>query len=150
MSTLLYGCKTWTIYQRYAKKLNRFHLNCLRTLLKIKWQDKNPDTEVLARVDMMSLHNLLMKYQLWWTGHVIKMPSLPEKLPVGELKSGKRSRVGLKKHFKGTLKASPKRFKVDVDNWESLTQERDIWRRIIVDGAVTSESDRFKKAENCE
>ena len=30
-----------------AKKLDRFHLNCLRKLLKVKWQDKVPDTEIL-------------------------------------------------------------------------------------------------------
>jgi hypothetical protein len=26
---LLYVCETWTVYQRHAKKLNHFHLNCL-------------------------------------------------------------------------------------------------------------------------
>ena len=62
LPTLLYGCETWTDYQLNAKKLNRFHLNCLRKLLKIKWQVKIPATEVLARADMMSLHTLLMKY----------------------------------------------------------------------------------------
>ena len=39
-------------------------------------------------------------------------------------------------------------FNVDMDNWETLAQERDIWRSIIVDGAVTSESDRVKEAKN--
>ena len=42
-----------------AKKPKRFHLICLKELLKIKWQDKIPDTEVLARAVMMSLHSLL-------------------------------------------------------------------------------------------
>ena len=37
LNTLLYACETWTVYQRHAKKLNRFHLNCLRKLLKVKW-----------------------------------------------------------------------------------------------------------------
>ena len=27
-------------FQRHAKKLNRFHLNCMRKLFKIKWKDK--------------------------------------------------------------------------------------------------------------
>ena len=47
LPTLLYACETWTVYQRHAKRLNHFHLSCLRKLLKIKWQDKIPDTEVL-------------------------------------------------------------------------------------------------------
>ena len=37
-------------------------------------------------------------------------------------------------------------FIVDVDNWETLAQERDIRRSIIVDGAVTSESDSMDES----
>ena len=36
LTTLLYASETWTVYQRHAKKLNRFHLNCLRKLLRVK------------------------------------------------------------------------------------------------------------------
>ena len=32
LPTLLYACETWTVYQRYAKRLNHFHLSCLRKL----------------------------------------------------------------------------------------------------------------------
>ena len=35
LSTLLYACETRTVYQRHAKRLNHFHLSCLRKLLKI-------------------------------------------------------------------------------------------------------------------
>jgi hypothetical protein len=36
--TLLYASEIWTVYSRHARKLNRFHLNCLRRLLRIKYQ----------------------------------------------------------------------------------------------------------------
>ena len=49
LPTLLYACETWTVYQRHAKRLNHFHLSCLRKPLKIKWQDRIPDTEVLKK-----------------------------------------------------------------------------------------------------
>ena len=49
LPTLLYACVTWTVYQRHAKRLNHFHLSCLRKLLKLKWQDNIPDTEVLKK-----------------------------------------------------------------------------------------------------
>ena len=49
LPTLLYACETSTVYQRHAKRLNHFHTSCLRKLLKIKWQDRIPDTEVLKR-----------------------------------------------------------------------------------------------------
>ena len=34
LPTLLYACETWTVYQHHAKRLNHFHLSCLRKLLK--------------------------------------------------------------------------------------------------------------------
>ena len=108
LPTLLYACETWTVYQRHAKRLNHFHLSCLRKLLKIKWQDKIPDTEVLRKAGMQSMHTVLKLAQLRWTGHVIRMPDarLPKKVFYGELQEGKRSQGGQKKRYKDTLKAS--------------------------------------------
>ena len=34
LPTLLYACETWTVYQCPAKRLNHFHLSCVRKLLK--------------------------------------------------------------------------------------------------------------------
>ena len=36
LTTLFYGCESWTV--------NHSHTTCLRKLLGIKWQDKIPDT----------------------------------------------------------------------------------------------------------
>ena len=55
------------------RDFNHFHLSCLRKLLKIKWQDKIPDTEVLKKAAMQSIHNVLKLAQVRWTGHVIRM-----------------------------------------------------------------------------
>ena len=64
LPTLLYACEMWTVYQRHAKRLNHFHTSCLRKLLKIKWQDRIPDTEILKRAGMQSVHTLLKLAQL--------------------------------------------------------------------------------------
>ena len=86
LPTLLYACETWTVYQRRAKRLNHFHTSCLRKLQKIKWQDRIPDTEVLKRAGVQSVHTLLKLAQLRWTGHVTRMPDecLPKKILYGE------------------------------------------------------------------
>ena len=96
LPTLLYVCETWTDYQRHAKGLNHFHTSCLRKLLKVKWQDRIPDTEVLKRAGMQSVHTLLKLPQLRWTGHVTRMPEerLPKKIVYGELEMGQRSHGG--------------------------------------------------------
>ena len=108
LPTLLYECETWTVYQRHAKRLDHFHTSCLRELLKIKWQDRIPDTEVLKRAGIQSVHTLLKLAQLRWTGHVTRMPDerLPKKILYGELQVGKHSHGGQKKRYKDTLKAS--------------------------------------------
>ena len=94
LPTLLYACDTLTVYQRHAKKLNHFHLSCLRKLLKIRWQDKIPVTEVLKKAKMQSAHTLLKLAQPRWTGHVTGMPDerLPKKVLYGELQEGKLTR----------------------------------------------------------
>ena len=69
LALLLYACENWTEYQRHAKR-HPFPLKCcLRKLLKIKWQDNIPDTEVLKKAGM---HTVLKLAQLRWTGHVIR------------------------------------------------------------------------------
>ena len=134
LPTLLYACETWTVYQRHAKKLNHFHLSCLRKLLKIRWQDKIPDTEVLKKAKMQSLQTLLKLAQLRWTGHVTRMPNerLPKKVLYGELQEGKRSQGGQKKRYKDTLKASLKDFNIPTESWEQAAQDRTYTRNASV------------------
>ena len=123
---LLYACEIWTVYQRHAKKLNHFHLSRLRKLLKIRWQDKIPDTEVLKKAKMQSVHTLLKLAQLRWTSHVTRMPveRLSKKVLYGEPQEGKRSQGGQKKRYKDTLKASLKDFNIPTESWEQAAQDR--------------------------
>ena len=120
LPTLLYACKTWTVYQRHTKRLNHFHTSCLRKLLKIKWQDRIPDTEVLKRAGMQSVHTLLKLAQLRWTGRVTRMPEecLPKKILYGELEMGKGSHGGQKKHTK-TPSKPPSRTSTYQQNCEN-------------------------------
>ena len=98
ITTLLYGCESWTVYSRHARKLNHFHTVCLRRILGIKWQDRIPDTEVLEKAGLPSINTLLMQAQLRWAGHVAQMEDnrLPKQLLFGELTEGKRKACGLK------------------------------------------------------
>ena len=91
LPTLLYACETWTVYQRHARKLSHFHTTSLRRLLNIKWQDKIPDTEVLAQAGLSSIRTILMQAQLRWAGRVARMPDhrLPKRLFYSELQEGK-------------------------------------------------------------
>ena len=149
LPTLLYVCETCTVYQRHAKKLNHFHLSCLRNILKIRWQDKIPDTEVLMRAKLQSVHTLLKLAQLRWTGHVTRMPDerLPKKVLYEELEEGKRLQGGQKKRYKDTLTASLKDFNIPTESWEQAAQDRKRWRCLINKGASQFEAKRICEAE---
>ena len=123
--------------------------DCLRKLLKIKWQDKIPDREVLKRAGMQSIHTLLKLAQLRWTGHVTRMPDerLSKKILYGELQVGKHSHGGQKKRYKDTLNASLKDFNIPTESWEHFAQDRTKWRGLIRRGAGEYEAKRISKAE---
>ena len=55
------------------KKLNSFHVRCLWRILRIRWQDWVPKTEVLERANMSSLHAVLSERRLRWLDHVKRM-----------------------------------------------------------------------------
>ena len=52
LSILLYGAKTWTVYKRHVKKLYAFMVRLLRSIMKIKWQDKVTNIKVLKRTGL--------------------------------------------------------------------------------------------------
>ena len=99
---------------------------CLRKLLKIKWQDRIPDIEVLKRAGIQSVHTLLKLAQLRWAGHVTRMPEehLPKKILYGELEMGELSHGGQKKRCKDTLKASLKDFNIPTVMGTNCTGRR--------------------------
>nr|VZI46788.1 unnamed protein product [Spirometra erinaceieuropaei] len=71
LPTLLYGAETWTVYTRQARRLNHFHLSCLRRILRLHWQDRIPDTDVLERTGILSIFSMLRQIQLRWSGHLM-------------------------------------------------------------------------------
>ena len=53
--SLLYGCETWTCYRRHIKKLDQFHLRCLRKVLRVSWKDHVPNQEILRRAELTGI-----------------------------------------------------------------------------------------------
>ena len=148
LPSLLYGSETWTVYARHSKQLNSFHLRCLRQLLHVKWQEHVPDTDILSRAKMDSIHAKLMKSQLRWAGHVARMPDdrLPKQIFFGELCEGARSRGRPLLRYKDTLKVSLKNCKIDPDTWESFAQNRPSWRHQSRSGTIAFEQERINNA----
>ena len=109
-----------------------------------------PDTEVLTRAGIPSIHTLLQNAQARWAGHVTRMPAdrLPKQLlymvssaTENDQLVGKRnaSRTPLRRPSKSSTLMSP--------TGKFCAQDRPQWRSMIHTGARTSETHRIAKAQ---
>ena len=121
LSSLLYGCETWTVYRRHLKQLERFHQQAPRSILGIRWQDKVTKTEVFERTNCISIEAMLLKSCLCLTGHVIRMEvhHIPKQLPFGELEQGHRKQGRPRKRYKDTVKVGLKWCKIPINTEDS-------------------------------
>ncbi|KAL8582045.1 hypothetical protein ACOMHN_028026 [Nucella lapillus] len=131
LSTLLYGSESWTLYTHQERRLNTFHLRCLRRILGISWQDRVRNKDVLARAGIHSMFALLTKRRLRWLGHVIPMQDgrLPKDILYGELATGSRPTGRPVLHYKEACKLDLKaggialaEFVADRSSWQLATR----------------------------
>ncbi|BHF68781.1 hypothetical protein SprV_0301182200 [Sparganum proliferum] len=137
LPTLLYGAVTWTVYTKKARRLNHFHLSCLRCILRLNWQDRIPDTDVVERTGILSIYTMLRQMQLRWSGHLVRMDDerLPKRLFYGDVATG------------DTLKSSLKRLQINPTNWKELALDQPTWRRTVKTGAAIYEANRIAVAK---
>nr|VZI46130.1 unnamed protein product [Spirometra erinaceieuropaei] len=64
LPTMLYGTETHVVYEKQARRLNHFHLSCLRRILQLRWQDRIPDTDELERTGILSIYAMLRQQQM--------------------------------------------------------------------------------------
>nr|VZI28741.1 unnamed protein product [Spirometra erinaceieuropaei] len=149
LPTLLYGAETWTVYTRQARRLNHFHLSCLRRILRLNWQDRIPDTEVLERTGILSIYSMLRQIQLRWSGHLVRMDDerLPKRLFYGDVATGSRRQGGQIRRYKDTLMSSLKRLHINPTNWKELARDRPTWRRTVKAGAAIYDANRIAAAK---
>ena len=111
---------------------------CRRTLLRVRWQEKVPDTEVLQRSEMEGIHAILMRSQLRWAGHVHRMDDsrLPKRVHYSELSIGMRTVSWPNLRFQDTLKASLKHCDIPQSTWKETADDRPAWRSIVKNGVA--------------
>ena len=141
MSTLLYGSESWTTYARQERRLNGFHLRCLRRLLHIRWQDRATNTEGLERAGSLSMPSLLIQRRLRWLGHahLMEPDRLPREILYGELQEGVR-RVGRPLlRYKDVIKRDLRSALIDTSAWEDIAKHRETWRQSVKAGVSKAE-----------
>ncbi|BHF66057.1 hypothetical protein SprV_0200907100 [Sparganum proliferum] len=124
LSRLLYGAETRTVYTKQARRLNHFHLSCLRRILRLNWQDRIPD--ILERTGILSIYTMLRQMQLRWSGHLVRMDDerQPKRLFYGDVATGSRRQGGQIQRYKDTLISSLKSLQINPTNWEEPALDR--------------------------
>ena len=145
VTSLLYGCEAWTCYRRHIKRLDQFHLRCLRRILNISWEERITNQEVLRRSDLPGIEAMIIRAQLRWTGHVMRQDDtrLPKQIFCGELTHGTRCQGGPRRRYKDTLKDALKLCKIPTNGWEAQTANRSVWRQLTIRGTNNFEADRL-------
>ena len=154
LSILLYGAETWLTYRHQERRLNSFHMRCLRTILDITWKDKVTNQFVLGQTNTRPLHTTLKLTHLWWCGHVARMSDqrTPAAIFFGELSSGSRPVGRPLLRFKDVIKRDLQDFGIATDSWVRLCQDRTEWRARLLQGtkrdAETTNTEMARRRTN--
>ena len=68
-----------TVYRRQVKKLHAFMMRHLRSIKRITWMKKVTNKDILERTGLPSMEDLLIRKNLRWTGHLMRMT--PGRIP---------------------------------------------------------------------
>nr|XP_049705654.1 transposon TX1 uncharacterized 149 kDa protein [Helicoverpa armigera] len=138
LNTLLYGSETWTTYSKQERRLNAFHMRCLRAILGVTWKDRVTNEAVLSKTNCNSILATLKQRRLRWLGHVHRMDTerLPREVMLGQIADAKR-RVGRPNlRFKDCCKRDMDSFNINANSWETRANERLLWRRDLRAGTA--------------
>ena len=119
-------------------------MRSLQSILNILSQHKVTNIEVLDSAWSISIEAMILKTQLRWVGHVIRMDDqrLPKHLLFGELCSGRRNRGRPRKRFKDCVKANVAHAGIDPKQLESEGANRESWRALTYQAQDSFESKR--------
>ena len=95
--------------------------------------DKVTNKEILERTGLPSVEDILIRKNLWWTGHLMRMSPdrLPKQVLYSQLSSGHRKRGRPRLLLKDTIKRNLKLRDIKIDSRTSQSQQRDKWRATV-------------------
>ena len=109
------------------KRLNVFHMRCLRLILEITLQDKVTNKVMLEKAGIPSLYTLLKQRRMRWLGHVTRMEEgrIPKDFLYGELATRKRPIGRPQVRFKDICKRDLQVLGINTDSLEMAATDRD-------------------------
>jgi len=72
-SVLLYGSEAWTLLASDIKKLEAFHLQCQRQLLRVSWRDHITNEAICKQTKLTSLIEFISRRRTSLFGHIARL-----------------------------------------------------------------------------
>ena len=146
ITSLLFGCETWTLRKAHLAQLERFHQTSLRKIARIRWFHKVTNYEVLHRCKIGSIQSMFESAVLRWTGHVVRMDDdrIPKKLLYGRLASGRGSK-GNHASYRNQVRRILQAGGITPANLEILAKPRPAWRTLCKSVVEQAEGDRINR-----
>jgi len=93
---------------------------------------------------------LVLKSQLRWVGHIIRMPDsrIPKQIFLGQLAKGKRPQSGPVRRFKDVIKSHMKWCEINAADLCSASLNRTSWRTLCHKAAAKFEDARLSALEH--
>eukprot|EP00978_Attheya_sp_CCMP212_P012017 scaffold29800_cov23-Attheya_sp.AAC.1 len=84
INLVLWGVESWALTERCYKKLQVFHTRSIRSILQINMtqveEERITNHQILKRIDIPSMENIIAKRQLKWLGKIVRMEE--RRLPI--------------------------------------------------------------------
>ena len=139
LSTLLYGCESWTLTADSTKKIQAFENKCYRRMLGISWKDRKTNEFVQRGIkaragQQENLLGTVKRRNLAWFGHISRHNSLAKTVLQGTLEGG-RKRGRQVKRWADNLKEWTR---LDSPTLTRLAEDRPAWRSLSYDVSIMS------------
>ena len=129
VSVLLYGCETWRMTKVDMDKLEVFHMNCCRRILKIYWWSKTSNLEVCERSKQKPVSQHIEVRRWRYLGHSLRRKESLPHTSLGWAPEGTRRRGRPNQTWRRT---ALKQMKVhNIKSWaeaSEMARDRERWK----------------------
>ncbi len=138
-SIFFYNSELWSLNTKLGKRIDRYHRNLLRKMLRIKWPYTISNKQLYERTKEEKWSNKIKKRRMNWLGHLLRLPSetpakqalhealIPVPRPPGRPKTTWISSINEDlKNIDPTLKLS-----LESSEVLEIAQDRSRWRKLV-------------------